>query len=57
MYERIIIAGCPTVVFRYDEYNLTGSPNSIHKDTDGNFRIGSYNSSMVKYVYNIILIK
>lgn len=49
MYECILIAGCPTVVFRYDDYNLTGSPNSMAKDTDGNLWIGSFGGGQVRY--------
>lgn len=50
-----MIAGCPTVVFRYDDYNLTGSPKSMAIDTDGNLWIGSYNGGMVRFFHNKIL--
>lgn len=50
-----MIAGCPRVVFRYDDYNIPGSPKSMAKDTDGNLWIGSYNGSMVRFFYSKIL--
>lgn len=51
-----MIAGCPTVVFRYTDYNLQGSPNSMAKDTDGNLWIGSFNGSMVRFVDNKLIL-
>lgn len=50
-----MIAGCPKVVFRYDDYNLPGSPKSMAKDTDGNLWIGSYNGGMVSFFFTNIL--
>lgn len=44
-----MISACPEVVFRYDDFNLTGTPSSIAKDSDGNLWIASYGGGEVRF--------
>lgn len=50
MLYLILISGSPKVVFRYEDFNLTGYPSSIAKDNSGNLWIGSFGGGQVRII-------
>lgn len=51
-----MFSGCPKVIFKYDDFNLTGAPSSIDKDTDGNLWIGSFGGGQVRFYIRFTII-